>query len=81
MVGVASPISVTSPHPIKVYESLKEATFYDRDADIHDPILSTQSMYEAIKLVHESASTSGDHLNLFHSKLAKVAVLETYNYP
>jgi len=81
MARVESPISVTSPHPTKVDDSLKEETFYDRYVDIHDHIMSTQSMYEEIMLVHESTSTSGDQLNLFHSNLVKAAVPQTYNYP
>lgn len=76
-----SPISVTSPHLTKANDSLKEETFYDGDVDIHDHIMSTQSMYEEIMLFHESTSTLGDHLNLFHSNLVKAVVLQTYNYP
>lgn len=75
------PRSVSSPHPTKTYDNLKETAFYDRDVDIHDPILSTHSMYEEIRIVLESVSTSGDILNLFHSNLVKATVPQTYNFP
>jgi len=57
MAGVASPLSVTSPHLGKSDDNPKDVAFYDRDVDIHDHIMSTQSMYEAIMLVHDNAST------------------------
>jgi len=80
MSQVSNPLSVTSP-PLAKDDNLKETTSYDRDVDIHDPILSTQSMYEAIRLVLESNATLGDILNLFHSNLVKVVIPQTYNYP
>ena len=81
MARVASPSSVTSPHLRKPEENPKEVALYDRDVDIHDPIVTTQSMYEAIRLVHNNASISGDHLILFHYHLVKAIVPQTYNFP
>jgi len=80
MAEKSSPLSMNSPHPSRSNDNLKEVSFYDRDADIHDPILSTQSMYVAIQLAHESASISGDLLNLFHSNLVKATIPQTYNF-
>lgn len=61
-------------------DNLKGVPFLYRDADIHDPILSTQSMYEYIRIVMESIGTTGDVLNLFNSNLIRVAVPQTYNF-
>jgi len=80
MLQVSNPLSVTSPPPTKLDDSLKKTAFYDRDVDIHDPILSTQSMYEAIRLVLESATTFVDIFNLVHSNLVKETIPQTYNY-
>lgn len=76
----ASNPAVTSSPPPKD-DNLKELTFYDRDVDIHDPILSTQSMYQAMTMVMEGVATIGDILNLFHSNLVKEVVPQTYNFP
>lgn len=73
--------SVTSVPTDKKYENLKEATFIDKDGDIHDPILSTQSVYEAIKILMENSATIDDLLNLFNSNLIRAVVPQTYNFP
>ena len=72
---------VSSTPPKKKNDNLKDVAFLDKYADIHDPILSSQSMYEAIKIVMESIGSTGDILNLFNSNLIRVVVPQTYNYP
>jgi len=72
--------SVTSLSVDKPDDGLKETAFIDQDADIHDPILSTHSMYEAIRLVLENSAASNDILNLYSSNLCRVVVPQTFNF-
>lgn len=69
--------SVTSIPADKQDENLKEAAFIDRDGDIPIPILSTQSMYEAIIIVMENYDTTDDLLNMFNSNLIRALVPQT----
>lgn len=62
-------------------DSLKEIAFINRDADVYDPILSTHSVYEAIRIVMENSTTSNEILNLYSSNLIKVVVPQTFNFP
>lgn len=66
--------SVSSAPPKKQDDDMKDSAFFDRDVNIHDPILSTQSMYQAIRLVMENAATSRYILNLYLSNLVKFVV-------
>ena len=80
-ISQASIPSVTSTPLEKQDDNLKDATFLDKDGDIHDPILSTHSVYEAINIVMENSATTSDVLNLFNSNLIRVVVPQTYNFP
>lgn len=73
--------SVTSAPLEKQDDNLKEVAFLAKDAYIHEPILSTHSVYEDIRIVMENSTTIGHVLNLFNSNLIRVEVPQTYNFP